>query len=180
PNGETAGPGEVFVRSGGQWTLVEDNRGTRYWTAEAGLATQDALGPMPPGATEVAGDAPDLVHVDGVWKLRSAATPRELAAGLALTRLEFFAALSTSMATPLDTVDDALVAQITAAEGAGALTAADAQTARGVIKHARVFHREDTAENKRLLEQLAALVGIAAPGAEEAALDALFLSAAAV
>ena len=65
-------PGFAAIWTGAAWETVPDLRGRRYWTAAAGLATQEDLGALAPGATLIDGDDPALVLEDGLWRLETA------------------------------------------------------------------------------------------------------------
>lgn len=73
--------GKAAVFSENNWSVVEDHRGTTYWTPDAVSHTVTTLGALPDGAILIAPPEPQPYHVlsfeNGQWVSTSTATYAE-------------------------------------------------------------------------------------------------------
>ena len=170
--------GKARVWAAGVWAQAEDKRGTRYWTAADGLATQTALGPLPEGATVVSGEDPALRLVGGVWT-DAPMTDAERAALTTLRAPAFFDALEPVLEakgySPTAPLRAWLIAHISALTDLATLlgvtepeAAASKRAAINKIDSASEFDRADP-----LINPFGALFSITS-----AEIDAMFLGAA--
>lgn len=126
-----------------------------------GVANDYAIGVYSPGAVRdpdtglVSEPAPAIL------------TQAQMAAGVILTPVQFWGALATTLAQPLDAVEAHVDAAIAASS---ALTDAQKATARFFMSKAVAYHRAD--ENQALLEAIGGELAIT-----PAQLDALFIAA---
>lgn len=140
----TAEAGKAVTWNGAAWTQVDDNRGMVFWTPAEGLATQSALGPLPPGANVVTDDLELRQLSDGTWT-DAPMSNAERAALITLPRLTFEGALAAALAAGgADVLPRTVIAYADGVLAADAnLTDDEREMCRFILGSASAFWRGD-------------------------------------